>query len=122
MFGAGVASLVATLSSGVFCEWPMADQATLTHSAHVLAAMSDNQRADVALRSYFEHHRHLQPPARRAISRALFAYFRWLAWLDPKASPHKRIAHATTLQERFASNEGALKVETLAARAVPSWV
>ena len=60
----------------------MPDQATLNHAAQVLVAISSDQRADTALRFYFEHHRYLQPPAKRAISHSVFVYFRWFSWLD----------------------------------------
>ena len=59
----------------------MPDQATLNHAAQVLAAISADQRADSALRLYFEEHRYLQPPLKRAISHTVFVYFRWLSWL-----------------------------------------
>ena len=55
-------------------------------------------------------------------SRAVFAYFRWLPWLDPQASWQKQLEHAADLQGRFAADEKAIKPETLAARAVPGWV
>jgi 16S rRNA (cytosine967-C5)-methyltransferase len=100
----------------------MPDQVTLNHAAQVLTTISADQRADTALRFYFEHHRYLQPPAKRAISHAVFAYFRWLAWLDSKASPQKRIEQAALLQERFVADEKSIKAETLAVRAVPEWV
>jgi 16S rRNA (cytosine967-C5)-methyltransferase len=100
----------------------MPDQAVLNHAAQVLTTISADQRADTALRFYFEHHRYLQPPAKRAISRAVFAYFRWLTWLDSKLSPQKRIEHAAAMQERFAADEKSVKAETLAVRAVPGWL
>ena len=100
----------------------MPDQATLNHAAQVLAAISDDQRADSALRLYFEAHRYLQPPLKRAISHAVFVYFRWLSWLEPKVAPQKRLAQALTLQERFDANPKAVKAETLAALAVPAWL
>lgn len=100
----------------------MPDTATLNHAAQVLASISADQRADNALRFYFEHHRYLQPPARRAISHAVFSYFRWLSWLDPKASPQKRVEQAATLHERFKADEKSVKAEALAVRAVPGWV
>jgi 16S rRNA (cytosine967-C5)-methyltransferase len=100
----------------------MPDQATLNHAAQVIATIFADQRADTALRFYFEHHRYLQPPARRAVSRAVFAYFRWLSWLDPKASPQKRVEQASILHERFVADEKSVKAETLAVRAVPLWV
>jgi 16S rRNA (cytosine967-C5)-methyltransferase len=98
------------------------DLATLNHAAQIIAAITDDQRADTALRFYFEHHRYLQPPAKRAISRAVFAYFRWLRWLDEKASRQKRVEQAVTLHERFAADEKSVKPETLAVRAVPAWL
>ncbi len=100
----------------------MPDQAIINHAAQVLATITVDQRADSALRFYFEHHRYLQPPAKRAISRAVFAYFRWLAWLDPKASPQKRVEHAASLHERFHADEKSVKAETLAVRTVPAWL
>ena len=100
----------------------MPDQATLNHAAHVLAAISADQRADTALRFYFERHRYLQPPARRVISHTVFVYFRWLSWLDPKASPQKRLEHASALHERFVAEPASIKAAALAALAVPGWL
>jgi 16S rRNA (cytosine967-C5)-methyltransferase len=98
------------------------DSATLNHAAQVLATISAGERADTALRSYFEHHRYLQPTAKRAISQAVFAHFRWLSWLDSKASPQKRVEQAATLQQRFNADEKSVKAEALAVRAVPAWL
>jgi len=100
----------------------MPDQTTLNHAAQILASISADQRADLALRFYFEKHRYLQPPLKRAISHTVFVYFRWLSWLDPKSPPQKRLAHALTLHERFTADPKSVKAETLAALAVPSWI
>lgn len=100
----------------------MADSATLNHAARILAAVSGDQRADTALRYYFEEHRYLQPPARRAISQLIFSYFRWLSWLDSKASPQKRLEQAEELQTRFNADPRSIKAEALAVRAVPDWL
>jgi 16S rRNA (cytosine967-C5)-methyltransferase len=100
----------------------MLDQATLNHAAQVLARISADQRADTALRFYFESHRYLQPPAKRAISHAVFVYFRWLSWLEPKASPQKRVEQALTMHERFTANPKSVKNEALAKLAVPEWI
>ena len=100
----------------------MPDQATLNHAAQVLAAISSDQRADTALRFYFEHHRYLQPPAKRAISHTVFVYFRWLSWLEQKASPQKRLEQAVELHDRFSADPKSVKAETLAVRAVPAWL
>src|SRR5476651_792748 len=100
----------------------MPDQALLNHAAQILAAISSDQRADTALRFYFESHRYLQPPAKRVISHTVFVYFRWLSWLDPKDSPQKRLEHAVALHERYTADPKSIKAETLAVRAVPAWL
>jgi 16S rRNA (cytosine967-C5)-methyltransferase len=100
----------------------MPDSLALNHAARVLASISADQRADTALRFYFEAHRYLQPPAKRAISHNVFVYFRWLAWLDSKASAQKRIEQALSLQSAFDTDSKSVKPESLAARAVPAWL
>ena len=100
----------------------MPDSLTLNHAARVLASISADQRADTALRFYFEAHRYLQPPAKRAISHNVFVYFRWLTWLDPKASAQKRLEQALSLQTAFDADPKSVKPETLAVRAVPAWL
>jgi 16S rRNA (cytosine967-C5)-methyltransferase len=100
----------------------MPDQATLNHAAQILAAVSTDERADTALRFYFESHRYLQPPARRVISHTVFVYFRWLSWLDPKAPPQRRLEQAVELHARFTADPKSIKAETLAVRAVPAWL
>ncbi|MEI6861088.1 MAG: RsmB/NOP family class I SAM-dependent RNA methyltransferase [Verrucomicrobiota bacterium] len=100
----------------------MPDQATLNHAAQVLGSLGANQRADTALRLYFERHRYLPPTVKRAVSRAVFIYFRWLGWLDPKTSPQKCVGQALVLHERFLADEKSVKTEALAARAVPAWL
>lgn len=100
----------------------MPDQATFNHAALVLKAIAGDQRADAALRTYFEKHRYLGPREKRAITRTVFAYFRWLSWLDAKASPQKRLEQAVALHERFLADEKSIKAEALAAFAVPAWL
>ncbi|MEX2045296.1 MAG: RsmB/NOP family class I SAM-dependent RNA methyltransferase [Opitutus sp.] len=101
----------------------MHDSPTLNHAARILAAAArDNAPADVALRHYFLEARQLGPALRRGISRTVFAYFRWLQWLNPKTSLQRQLAQAGTLQERFNADEKSVKPETLAVRAVPGWL
>ena len=100
----------------------MPDQATLNHAAQILAAVSTDERADTALRFYFESHRYLQPAAKREISHTVFVYFRWLSWLDSKASPQARLEQAVEFHERFTADPKSIKAETLAVRAVPAWL
>ncbi len=100
----------------------MASQTIFNHAAQVLRSLGADDRADSALRVYFERHRYLSPREKRDISHAVFAYFRWLAWLDAKASPQVRVEQALALQQRFDADEKSAKPEALAARAVPEWL
>lgn len=99
----------------------MAELALLNHAAQILADAS-HDRADTALRAYFEGHRYLDPRDKRGISQAIFAYYRWLSWLDPKLSPQKRVDQAIALQARYTADPKSIKAEAMAALAVPPWL
>lgn len=98
------------------------DSATLNHAARALALVAPDLPADAALRRYLYGAKHLGGREKRAISRVLFAYFRWLQWLDPRASFQKQLEAAATLQQRFDRDLKSFKAETLAVRAVPEWL
>lgn len=95
----------------------------LNEAARVLRLALAGTPADQALRETLTRTRHRSAPAeRRAVSRAVFTYFRWLQWLPPKDSLQKQLAAALDLQARFDRNPAAIKPEALAARAVPEWL
>lgn len=95
----------------------------LNQAAQVIRLTQAGTPADAALRETLGRTRHSSAPAaRREISRAVFCYFRWLRWLDPKESLQKQIAAALELQARFDRHPTSFKAETLAARAVPDWL
>ncbi len=100
----------------------MDNSAKLNHAARIIADVSPEKRADMALRYYFERHDYLQPLLRRSISHAVFVYFRWMSWLDAKASAQKRVEEAAAMQMRFNADPNTFKPEALAIRAVPAWV
>jgi 16S rRNA (cytosine967-C5)-methyltransferase len=100
----------------------MPDSPTLNHAARVLAGLGREIPADAALRRYFVDNPRLGPREKRAISRAVFTYFRWRQWLEGGESGQRQVAAAAALQERFERDPAAVKVETLAARAVPEWL
>ncbi|HVT74347.1 MAG TPA: RsmB/NOP family class I SAM-dependent RNA methyltransferase [Lacunisphaera sp.] len=101
----------------------MPDPAILHHAARVVGLAIAGTPADQALRESLTAGRHFTAPvARRAISRAVFAYFRWWRWLAPKDSLPKQLAAALDLQDRFNRDPAAIKAEALAARAVPDWL
>jgi 16S rRNA (cytosine967-C5)-methyltransferase len=102
---------------------PMAESKIINNAARVLKLVSAGTPADQALRESLTQDRHFTAPAeRRGISRAVFAYFRWLRWLSPKDSPQKQLIAALELQARFDKNPTSFKPEALAARAVPDWL
>ncbi len=100
----------------------MTDPSILSHAARVLATFSSDLPADAALRKYLANSRRLGPRERRSISGAVFAYFRWIRWLDPKAPAQKQVEEALSMSERFAHDPRAVKSEALIALAVPPWL
>ena len=100
----------------------MSDPSILSHAARVLATFSSELPADAALRRYLANSRRLGPRERRSISAAVFAYFRWIRWLDPKAPTQQQVEEALLMSERFARDPRSVKAESLKALAVPSWL
>ena len=100
----------------------MADSLTLNHAARVLNTITPELHADIALRRYFTTAKRLGPREKRAVSQAVFNYFRWVRWLDPQGSFQKNVEQALTLNARFTQNTSSIKAEALAARAVPEWL
>jgi 16S rRNA (cytosine967-C5)-methyltransferase len=95
----------------------------LNHAARILKLVETGTPADQALRESLTQDRHFTAPlARREVSRAVFTYFRWLRWLNPKDSHQKQLEAALSLRERFSKNPASIKPEALAARAVPEWL
>jgi 16S rRNA (cytosine967-C5)-methyltransferase len=100
----------------------MIDSATLNRAAHVLRRVTEDTPADAALRAELAANRRLRPGERRAVTRAVFAYYRWLQWLDRRDSLQNQVAAAQAFQARFDKNPASIKPETLAERAVPVWL
>jgi 16S rRNA (cytosine967-C5)-methyltransferase len=92
------------------------------HAALVLQSVRPAVPADAALREYLAGNRTLGSVGRGSVSRAVFAYFRWLHWLEPSESAQKRVVRALALQARFDRDPSSFKAEALAARALPSWL
>ena len=96
---------------------------TLNQAARILKLVQAGTPADQALRDTLTQSRHFTAPAeRRDTSRAVFAYFRWWRWLEPKASLQKQVAAALDLQARFEQQPKSFKPEALAARVGPDWL
>ena len=100
----------------------MHDSATLNRAARVIASVGPDTPADAALRAYLGEHRRISPVEKRLIARAVFAYFRWLQWVDQRQSFQTQLATALKMQDRFDRDPALVKTQALAARAVPDWV
>jgi 16S rRNA (cytosine967-C5)-methyltransferase len=92
------------------------------HAARVLEGLRSGLPADAALREYLANNRTLGAVGKRSVSRAVFAYFRWLNWLGTGESAQKRVLRALDFQARFDRDPSSIKPEALAARAVPAWL
>jgi len=97
-------------------------EALENHGARVLGLVRPGVPADAALREYLPGRRTLGAVGRRSVSRAVFAYYRWLNWLEKEESAQRRILRALELQARFERDPSSIKAEALAARAVPGWL
>jgi 16S rRNA (cytosine967-C5)-methyltransferase len=101
----------------------MTDSALLNEAARVLRVALAGRPADAALRETLGPARAgVSATRRRAVSRAVFAFFRWWRWLDAAQSLQKQVAAALDLQARFDRSPATVKDEALAARAVPNWL
>jgi 16S rRNA (cytosine967-C5)-methyltransferase len=102
----------------------MSDSAALNHAARIVALASREQPADAVLRDYLVDptRTRMAPSEKRAVVRAVFTYFRWLQWLEPRDSLQKQFSQALSLQQRFDENPLSIKAEALAVRAVPAWL
>lgn len=77
--------------------------------------------ADRVLRTELKAQRGLLPPDSRTISRAVFAYFRWVGWLKASDPLPKRIEQALEMQQAFQDNPLCIPDQDLA-RALPPWI
>ena len=98
-----------------------APAALYNYAAEAVRRWRDGMNADEALRDFMRRHPHFPQPGREKLTRAVFAYFRWLRWLEDMRVP-AQIEAAAQLQERFAKDPRCVKDQTLAALAVPEWI
>ncbi len=97
-------------------------QANVVAIAAAVIQQADRQHpADAVLRAELKRQRGLGPATARAISRAVFAYYRWLGWLDQQQPLSRQLADVEQLQERFSRDPGSFSDEDLLGRAVPPW-
>lgn len=90
-------------------------------AAHIVSLVSPENPADAVLRQEVGSNRELESQDKRALTGAVFAYYRWLRWLDDSRALPQRILAALDLQKRFDADPAAIKPETLLARTIPEW-
>src|SRR5207247_4039600 len=90
-------------------------------AAAVVSRAAAGKSADAVLRSELRSQRNISPETSRTVSRMVFAYYRWLNWLESEALP-KQLEKAIRLQEQFARDPSRFTDHALASKAVPPWV
>src|ERR1051325_2740061 len=104
------------------------DHHSLAIVSGIIQRSSRLQPADAVLRAELKSQRRLPPVKTRQISAAVFAYFRWLGWLNQKSPIRDQITHAIELAEKFSTLERGqpcpreFSDPELVARAVPHWL
>ena len=90
-------------------------------AAHIISFVGPDTPADFVLRREVGGDRELDSVEKRALTGAVFAYYRWLQWLDTAKALPQRVLAAIELQKRFDADPAAIKSEALAAQAIPDW-
>jgi len=90
-------------------------------AAEVIRSTSREKPADAALREVLKAMRHLPPFDATEVSRAVFLYYRWHAWLLEERGVDARMRLARRLAERFRTNPASIPMAELRAKAVPAW-
>jgi len=94
----------------------------LQTAQRIIGASNREQPADLLLKRELGAHSGVSPKQAREISHAVFAYYRWLGWLNSKQPLSTQIQKAAELANAFAKNPQEFSDPDLAARAVPSWL
>ena len=88
----------------------------------IIQAASREHPADGVMRAELKAQHGLSRDDGARVSKAVFAYFRWLGWLDERQTIQGRINQALGLAERYVLQPESFTDAELIARAVPSWL
>ena len=78
--------------------------------------------ADAVLRQELREAKRLSPAQRSEVACAVFDYYRWFGWLEPRASLRDRLQRATELAHEFSAVPSKFRDDELVQRAVPGWL
>lgn len=90
-------------------------------AAQVIELATPERPADAVLRLVLREAGHVQPRTAEHTARAVFTYYRWVAWTDAAAPVAERLQQALETAARFREQPGSFSDEELL-RAVPEWV
>lgn len=90
-------------------------------AAHIISQVTPEAPADFVLRREVGGDRELEPHGKRVLTGAVFAYYRWLRWLDESRALPNRVLAALDLQKRFDTDPANIKAEALSSRVLPEW-
>ncbi|HTL58404.1 MAG TPA: RsmB/NOP family class I SAM-dependent RNA methyltransferase [Candidatus Limnocylindrales bacterium] len=94
----------------------------LALAERIIAAADRQHPADAVLRQKLKSERGLAASESAQISAAVFAYFRWLGWLEKGRPILDKIQHALELSAKFARQPQSFSEAELIARSIPAWV
>lgn len=91
-------------------------------AVRVISCSDREHPADEILRQQLKSERGLLPEQATAISRAVFAFYRWQGWLESVNSIADKLAKAESLAAKFARTPEAFTDRELVTRAIPAWL
>jgi 16S rRNA (cytosine967-C5)-methyltransferase len=94
----------------------------LNTAQRVINVANREQPADLVLKRELGAHRGISPKQAREISQTVFAYYRWLGWLNRQEPFPAQIQSAAELAAAFAKDPSEFADADLVARAVPGWL
>ena len=91
-------------------------------AASVIRRADRAHPADAVLRSELREAKRLNPSQRSEVARAVFDYYRWLGWLEPRASLRDQLQQAAECAREFSAAPEKFRDDELIQRAVPGWL
>lgn len=97
------------------------NERVLAITANVIAKADRERPADGVLRTVLKEAKQISRGEGRAISGAVFAYYRWLGWLNRNEEINRQIRGAVELNKRYQENPATIPDDEMD-KAIPEWV